>query len=350
MDEVNETHIHVDQVWRRYGTGSRTFDAVRGISFSVRPGELFALLGTNGAGKTSTVELLEGLAAPHDGRIALFGGLDPVADRRAIRPRTGVMLQQGGFISHLTVRETVAMWAELTSRSRPVDEALELTGLSERAEVLVQDLSGGEQRRLDLAVATLPPADLLFLDEPTAGMDAEGRHRVWHLLEELRAGGTTILLTTHNLEEVEFLADRLAIMHRGHIAAAGTVPEIVAGFPSTLSFELPDPALVADLPLGGVDQQRGGRVVITTPQLQQDALRLLRWADGRGVELERFTARPATLEEAFLRIATRDEDVDGDGDGHGDGGHQPGRRAARGAGDATADRREPVQLDAGGRS
>lgn len=324
MLEAADTHIHVDGVWRRYGSGSKTFAAVKGVSFAVRPGELFALLGTNGAGKTSTVELLEGLAAPHQGKITLFGRLDPVKDRRVIRPRTGAMLQQGGFISHLTVRETVAMWAELTTRARPVDEALALTGLSERADVLVQNLSGGERRRLDLAIATLPPADLLFLDEPTSGMDAEGRHAVWHLLERMREDGTTILLTTHNLEEVEFLADRLAIMHRGQIAAAGTVPEVVADFPSTLSFELADHGLAADLPFDTGVQHRAGRVVVTTPRLQQDATRLLVWAQERGVTLERFTARPATLEEAFLRIATQDDLVADSSDGHvGDRSQEP---------------------------
>ena len=190
MEEPADTHIHVHDLWRRYGRGKRTFDAVRGVSFTVWPGELFALLGTNGAGKTSTVELLEGLATPYRGKITLFGECDPVADRDRIRPRTGVMLQQGGFISHLTVRESVHMWAELTSRSRPVAEALALAGLTDRADVLVKNLSGGERRRLDLAIATLAPVELLFLDEPTAGMDAEGRHATWRLIAQLKEQGT----------------------------------------------------------------------------------------------------------------------------------------------------------------
>lgn len=298
------TQVEVHDVWRRYGRGNRAFDAVRGVSFTVQPGELFALLGTNGAGKTSTVELLEGLATPHRGRITLFGGLDPIADRAAIRPRTGVMLQEGGFVSQLTVRESVEMWAALTSRSRPVAEALALSGLSDRAHVLVRNLSGGEKRRLDLAVAILAPAELLFLDEPTAGMDAEGRHATWQLIERFKQQGTTILLTTHHLEEAESLADRLAIMHRGRIAAAGSVQEIVADYPSTLSFGLSDPSVVPELPIDGRAAQRSGRVVVTTPQLQKDATRLLTWAEEHGVTLEGFTARPATLEEAFIRIAT----------------------------------------------
>ncbi|MBY8870999.1 ABC transporter ATP-binding protein [Micromonospora sp. PLK6-60] len=312
MTPTDDSHILVEEVSRRYGRGRDTFTAVRGVSFAVAPGQLFALLGTNGAGKTSTVELLEGLAAPHRGRIRLFGDLDPVADRARIRPRTGAMLQEGGFISHLTVRETVLMWAELTSRSRPVDEALDLTGLTHRADVLVQNLSGGEKRRLDLTMATLSQPEILFLDEPTTGMDAEGRHATWKLIRQLREQGTTVLLTTHYLEEAETLADRLAIMHRGRIAVSGTVSQIVAGHPSTLSFGLAADggATPGELPVSGRVEQHQGRVTIVTERLQEDAARLLAWATERGVTLDRFTARPASLEEAFISIAHSHRDPD----------------------------------------
>ncbi|WP_424216413.1 ABC transporter ATP-binding protein (plasmid) [Streptomyces sp. BI20] len=303
MLRAENSHIHVHDVWRRYGRGKKAFDAVRGVSFTVAPGSLFALLGTNGAGKTSTVELLEGLAAPAQGRIRLFGDLDPVADRARIRPRTGAMLQEGGFVPHLTVRETVAMWAGLTTGPRPVPEALELVGLEHRADVAVQNLSGGERRRLDLAVSTLADPEVLFLDEPTAGMDAEGRHATWRLIRTLRDRGSTILLTTHYLEEAESLADELAIMHRGRIAAAGTVAEIVAGHPSTLSFGLPDPWTVRDLPVDGRIEERRGRVTVTTDHLQHEAARLLAWAGEHRITLDRFTARPASLEEAFISVA-----------------------------------------------
>ncbi|MFJ9943400.1 ABC transporter ATP-binding protein [Streptomyces erythrochromogenes] len=303
MTQEENSHIQATDVWRRYGRGKNAFDAVRGVSFTVAPGQLFALLGTNGAGKTSTVELLEGLATPHRGHIRLFGRLDPVTDRGRIRPRTGAMLQEGGFISHLTVQESVEMWAQLVSRPRPVAQALELAGLAHRATVMVQNLSGGEKRRLDLAIATLSHPEVLFLDEPTAGMDAEGRHATWRLIRELREAGTTILLTTHYLEEAESLADRLAIMHRGRIAGAGTVSQIVADHPSTLSFGLTGQRSVHDLPVGGTVEEQNGRVTITTSQLQKDAARLLAWAEDNDVALDRFTARPASLEEAFIKIA-----------------------------------------------
>lgn len=303
MPSTEHSHIQAIDVWRRYGRGKGAFDAVRGVSFTVMPGELFALLGTNGAGKTSTVELLEGLAAPHRGEIRLFGQLDPVTDRARIRPRTGAMLQEGGFISHLTVRESVEMWAQLTSRPRPVGQAIERAGLEHRADVMVRNLSGGEKRRLDLAVSTLSHPDILFLDEPTAGMDAEGRHATWELIRDLREQGTTVVLTTHYLEEAESLADHLAIMHRGRIAAAGTVTQIVADHPSSLSFGLAPPWDAHRLPVDGTVREHNGRVTVTTSQLQRDASRLLAWAEEHDVTLDRFTARPASLEEAFIRIA-----------------------------------------------
>ncbi|MGW6598008.1 ABC transporter ATP-binding protein [Streptomyces sp. NPDC055036] len=304
VSEVRESHISVEALWRRYGSGKGSFDAVRGVSFTVMPGDLFALLGTNGAGKTSTVELLEGLALPHRGTIRIFGSHDPVVDRRHIRPRVGVMLQEGGFISHLTVEETVQLWSEITTRPRPVGEALELAGLTHRAGVMVQNLSGGEKRRLGLATATLSYPEILFLDEPTAGMDAEGRHATWQLIKSLREQGTTILLTTHYLEEAESLADHLAIMHRGRIAISGTVSDIVAEHPSTLSFGLRGGHTVHDLPVSGATEDGSGRIVITTQNLQKDAARLLSWAEEHQVELDRFTARPASLEEAFITIAS----------------------------------------------
>ena len=304
-------HVRVEDVYRQYGRGSRAFMAVRGVSFDVRRGELFALLGTNGAGKTSTVELIEGLARPHRGRIQVFGDLDPVDDRARIRPRMGAMLQAGGVLSHLTVQEMVRAWCELASRARPVEEAVEMVGLSERADVQLRNLSGGELRRLDLALATVSSPELLFLDEPPTGMDAEGRHATWKLIQRLQEHGSRLILTTHHLEEAENLADRVAIMHRGRVAVAGTVAEIVADFPSTLSFHTSAATATLNLPVSGEVQQRNGRITVTTQRLQEDATRLLGWAADGGIELDRFTARPASLEEAFISIASRQEGAEG---------------------------------------
>ncbi|MCL6738099.1 ABC transporter ATP-binding protein [Streptomyces neyagawaensis] len=300
----HEDVIEVTDLRRVYGGG---FEAVRGITFSVRRGELFALLGTNGAGKTSTVELLEGLAPASGGRVRILGH-DPYTERAAVRPRIGVMLQEGGFPSELTVTETVRMWAGCTSGARPVGEALEIVGLGRRAGVRVKQLSGGEKRRLDLALALLGRPEVLFLDEPTTGLDAEGRQDTWALVRDLRDQGTTVLLTTHYLEEAEGLADRLAILHEGSIAATGTPAEVTASQPSRISFELPDGYFLGDLPplgeLGITGHDVEGRaVVLRTNELQRAATGVLLWAERARVELRRLEVRSASLEEAFLRIA-----------------------------------------------
>ncbi|MER6534799.1 ABC transporter ATP-binding protein [Streptomyces sp. 900105755] len=302
---MNYEHvIEVTDLRRVYGGG---FEAVRGVTFSVARGEIFALLGTNGAGKTSTVELLEGLAPPDGGRVRVLGH-DPHRERAAVRPRTGVMLQEGGFPSELTVGETVRLWAGCTTGARPTAEALGLVGLGGRADVRVKQLSGGERRRLDLALALLGRPEVLFLDEPTTGLDAEGRRDTWELVRTLRDEGTAVLLTTHYLEEAEGLADRLAILHEGRIAAAGTPGEVTAGRPARMSFELPAGYFLGDLPplaaMGVCGHELdGGLVRLRTREVQRTAAAVLGWAERAGVELHRLEVRSASLEEAFLGIA-----------------------------------------------
>ncbi|MFF4550649.1 ABC transporter ATP-binding protein [Streptomyces sp. NPDC001435] len=312
--DINE-HEHVIEVTdlrRVYGGG---FEAVRGINFSVARGEIFALLGTNGAGKTSTVELLEGLTPPAGGQVRVLGH-DPYLERAAVRPRTGVMLQEGGFPSELTVAETARMWAGCTSGARPEGEALALVGLAGKAGVRVKQLSGGERRRLDLALALLGEPEVLFLDEPTTGLDVEGRRDTWELVRALRDTGTTVLLTTHYLEEAEGLADRLAILHEGRIAASGTPAEVTAGRPSRISFELPQGYFLGDLPslaeLAVCGHEVAGRTVrLRTRELQRTATGLLVWAERAGVELRGLDMRSASLEEAFLGIAREQEPTAG---------------------------------------
>ncbi|MEV7076479.1 ABC transporter ATP-binding protein [Streptomyces sp. NPDC093990] len=306
--DEHEHVIEVTDLRRVYGGG---FEAVRGISFSVARGEVFALLGTNGAGKTSTVELLEGLARPTGGRIRVLGH-DPYTERAAVRPRTGVMLQEGGFPSELTVGETARMWAGCVSGARTPLEVLELVGLARRTGVRVKQLSGGERRRLDLALALLGDPEVLFLDEPTTGLDAEGRRDTWELVRALRDRGTTVLLTTHYLEEAEDLAGRLAILHEGRIAVTGTPAEVTAAQPARISFELPDGYFLGDLPalaeLGVCGHEVDGNAVrLRTRELQRAATGLLVWAERAGVELRRLDVRSASLEEAFLGIAAREE-------------------------------------------
>ncbi|MCC3767479.1 ABC transporter ATP-binding protein [Streptomyces sp. UNOC14_S4] len=306
--DIGDSVIEVSGLRRRYGPeGEKGFEAVRGVSFTVGRGELFALLGTNGAGKTSTVELLEGLARPTGGQVRVLGH-DPYADRAAVRPRTGVMLQEGGFPSDLTVAETVRMWAGITTGARPADEALGMVRLADRRDVRVKQLSGGEKRRLDLALALLGRPEVLFLDEPTTGLDPEARHMTWELVRALRAEGTTVLLTTHYLEEAEALADRVAIMRAGEIVTAGAPGEVIGSYPSRIRFAMPVGWFVGDLPplaeLGVTrHEEQNGRIELQTHELQRTLTGLLLWAREKDVELEGLDARTASLEEAFLAIA-----------------------------------------------
>ena len=290
---------------RTYGRGDSAYEAVRGIDLDVEEGEVFALLGTNGAGKTSTLDLLEGLAAPNGGEVAVFG-LDPRRDRRQVRPQVGTMLQSGGLPAELTVAETLRMWRGTCSRPTSVDAVVDATRLEHRSDVRVGQLSGGEQRRVDLACALLGQPRLLFLDEPTTGLDPESRHATWQLLADLNARGMTMVLTTHYLDEAQSLAHHVAIMHGGVIARRGTVAEIVAEYPATITFDNPGPAATALPGLTGAHHGDGSRLTVATRNLQGDLLRLLEWAREHGVHLSGLEARHATLESVFLDLAASD--------------------------------------------
>lgn len=295
--------IEAADVRRRY-RGRPGYEAVRGVSFSVRRGELFALLGTNGAGKTSLLEVIEGRAPATSGSVRVLGH-DPSAERRAVRPRVGNMLQESGFQPDLTVAETVRMWAGTLTTPRPVEQTMDLVGLGHRAGVAVRQLSGGERRRLDLALAITGRPEVLFLDEPTSGLDPENRQGVWRLLRELLDAGTTVLLTTHHLDEAESLADRLAIMHQGRIVRAGTPAEVAAEQAARITFGWP-PGVVPPLPElpGGVTvRPTPGGVELRTGDLQLTVSALMTWANRHGLQLHRLTARPASLHETFLALA-----------------------------------------------
>ncbi|MDO5662831.1 MAG: ABC transporter ATP-binding protein [Brachybacterium sp.] len=300
-DTGAEILIRATGLERRYGSVRSGHLAVAGIDLEVRRGELFALLGTNGAGKTSTLEVLEGLAPATAGTVAVFGE-DPYRSRRSIRPRQGLMLQTGGFPSDLTAAEALRMWTATLSTPRPVAEVLEDVDLAHRADTRISSLSGGEVRRLDLACALAGDPEILFLDEPTTGLDVESRARTWRLIAGLKERGTTIVLTTHYLDEAETLADRLAIMHEGRIVSEGTVRDVVSGHPSTIRCELASdapalPALRGDVTLAH------GRLEVTTDHLQADLAALLAWADEHRLTLEGLDARAASLETVFLTIA-----------------------------------------------
>ncbi|MEU6236474.1 ABC transporter ATP-binding protein [Kitasatospora sp. NPDC047058] len=299
-DISGELAVEVRGLRRNHGD----YEAVRGVSFTVARGELFALLGTNGAGKTTTLEVLEGYRPPSAGTVRVLG-LDPYTEGAAVRRRTGVMLQEGGFFRELTVRETVDAWRSFITGARPAGEALELVGLTGRSGTQVGQLSGGERRRLDLALAVLHTPELLFLDEPTTGMDPEARRTTWQLVRELRSAGTTVLLTTHYLEEAQQLADRVAIMDRGRLAATGTVAQVLAGHGTRITLPLPPGVRPGQLPLvlGESAQVENGTAVYTVDRTGPALAVLHGWAADLGVELDGIEARSATLEDVFLGLA-----------------------------------------------
>ncbi|MQA32904.1 ABC transporter ATP-binding protein [Modestobacter roseus] len=290
--------IEVTDLRRSYGD----FEAVRGISFEVQPGEVFALLGVNGAGKTSALEVLEGLAPPAAGAVRVLGA-DPVRDRARVRPHLGVLLQTSGLPGDLTVAETLRAWAGTLTGPRPVPEALAQVQLADRADVRVRSLSGGERRRLDLALSLLGRPAVVVLDEPTTGLDPESRRQVWELVKGLVADGAAVLLTTHHLEEAEELADRVAIMRGGQIVLSGTQAEIAETQPATIRFTLDDDAPQPPVPTGVQVVGQGRRVEWHTRALQPVLAELLAWAAEHGVVLRTLLARAGSLEQAFLAVA-----------------------------------------------
>ncbi len=290
--------IEVSDLRRSYGD----FEAVRGISFEVHPGEVLALLGVNGAGKTSALEVLEGLAPASGGAVRVLGA-DPVRDRSRVRPHLGVLLQTSGLPGDLTARETLATWAGTLTAPRPVDEALAQVSLAGRADVKVRSLSGGERRRLDLALSLLGRPSVVVLDEPTTGLDPESRRQVWELVQGLVADGAAVLLTTHHLEEAEELADRVAVMREGRIVLSGTQAEIAETQLATIRFALDADAPEPPVPAGVEVVRSGARTEWHTAALQPVLAGLLAWAAEHGVVLRTLNARAGSLEQAFLAVA-----------------------------------------------
>jgi ABC-2 type transport system ATP-binding protein len=295
------TAIEVADLRKSYGD----VEAVKGISFEVAEGECLAMLGPNGAGKTTTVEILEGFRSKSSGAVRVLG-MDPETAGRDFRERIGIVLQSSGLDRNLTVKEIVYFYGGYYPRPRGVDEVVELVGLTDKADTRVKALSGGQRRRLDLALGIVGDPDLIFLDEPTTGFDPSARRRSWELVDNLRSLGKSILLTTHYMDEAQNLADRVVVLSGGAIVAEGT-PESLGGrdvAEAVISFRLPVELSLADLPSG----------LPATPQLQENhvmlrttsptaALNLLTgWAVGRGEELEALTVTRPSLEDIYLQL------------------------------------------------
>ena len=285
----------------------RSVQAVRDVGFSVRFGEIVALLGPNGAGKTTTLEILEGFR-DRDGGFAEVLGLDP-GDRssgRELRERTGLVLQDLAVEPYLTVRETVARAAGYYLVPRTAGEVIDLVGLAGLEQRKVRALSGGRKRRLDLALGLIGNPELLFLDEPTTGFDVAARRDAWQVIRQLRSEGTTILLTTHNLEEAQALADRVVVLSAGAVVAEDA-PAAVAGRDTArarISFTLPDGYGIHDLPLPA-RTGTGEAVIVETSNTTQALLELTQWAVRHGVVLAGVTVDRPSLEDAYLNLTSQ---------------------------------------------
>ena len=277
--------------------------AVDDLTFTVAQTEVFALLGPNGAGKTTTVEILEGHRDRTGGEVSVLG-MDPAQGGRGYRERIGVVLQEAGFDEEFRVRELVSMYASLYPRQRRLAEVIDLVGLTDKAGARIKTLSGGQRRRLDLALGLVGDPDVLFLDEPTTGFDPSARRRAWDLVASLRDLGTTILLTTHYMEEAERLADRVGVMVGGRLVAMGTPADLMAeDDTAAISLRLPPGVGVDDLPpLRGRVVRDGDSVLVETSKPTADMLALTSWANQRGIELAGLTLTRPTLEDVFLTL------------------------------------------------
>jgi ABC-2 type transport system ATP-binding protein len=285
--------IDVEHLNLSYGD----FHAVRDLTFHVRRGELYALLGTNGAGKTSTLEIIEGHRTATSGTVRVFG--QSPRDRRAVRPRMGIMLQESGFSPDLTVRESIRLIGQLTERADKVERVLGVVDLTHKAGTRVSQLSGGEKRRLDFATAVYGTPELIFLDEPTTGLDIQSRDDLWDAVDRLRESGSTVVLTTHYLEEAQQRADRIGLMHKGTFHREGTVAELTRTLPSVIRFTLPVPAPA--LPVQAT-RKNDGKYVVETFALNKDLHTLLGWAQDNAVDLRDLEAGPTRLDDVFRAI------------------------------------------------
>jgi ABC-2 type transport system ATP-binding protein len=298
--------IEVQDLRKSYGS----FEAVRGVSFSVGTGEVFCVLGPNGAGKTTITEILEGYRTRNRGEVSVLG-FDPADAPRALRERVGIVLQSCGVQLDLTVAELIEMYGRYHERRRGVDELIEIVELDAKRDTRASDLSGGQRRRLDLALALVGEPDLIFLDEPTTGFDPHARRQAWSTIRSLCDLGKTIFLTTHFMDEAQTLADRVAVMRTGEIVAIGS-PDELGGRgqrAAEIRFTLPAgaPAL-PDLPGGQLtreppSQDGGGeRVSVRTLEAVKLTALITGWATERGVELGGFTVTQPSLEDIYLEL------------------------------------------------
>jgi len=299
--------IEVEDLRKDYGS----FTAVDGISFAVDQGEILAVLGPNGAGKTTTVEILEGYRSRTSGTVQVLG-MDPAKGGTELRERIGIVLQECGVEPFLSVSEVLRMHAQYYPRPRDVAEVIDLVGLTEKSGARVKTLSGGQRRRLDVALGLIGDPELLFLDEPTTGFDPSARRQAWEIVRDLGNLGKTVLLTTHYMDEAQALADRVVVIAGGRIVAEGT-PESIGGrddAAARIRFRLPDGIGPDELP-PTVDRAADGWCTLSTSAPTEVLHDLTRWARDRSspFELEGITVTRPSLEDVYLELTRTDRDT-----------------------------------------
>jgi ABC-2 type transport system ATP-binding protein len=297
-----EVMVDVRDLVKRYGQKT----VVNKLSFSVRRGEIFGVLGPNGAGKSTTLEMIEGIRIPDEGT-AVIAGLDIRRQKRAVQRIIGVQLQATSLFPELTVLETIRFFGSIYPRALDARDLLRLVALEEKAKANPQDLSGGQRQRLAMALALVNDPQVVFLDEPTAGLDPQSRRKLWETVLNLRERGKTIIITTHYMDEAQVLCDRIAIMDEGQIIALDTAAGLIGrlGAQATIDCRLDGAALAAEIgELPGVSKVReaNGRFVLQTSQMEPTLLALLHYAARRGSALTDLQVRTPSLEDVFLDL------------------------------------------------
>ena len=290
--------IDTNQLTKKYGD----FQAVNSVSLKVREGEIFALLGPNGAGKTTTVEILEGHRLKTSGQVKVLG-MDPSENSTEFRSRVGIVLQETGIEQYLTAVEILEQFTNFYESPRSISNLLEMTGLEEEKNKRVKKLSGGQKRRLDVAIGLCGNPDILFLDEPTTGFDPSARRTFWDMIKNLRNDGTTVVLTTHYMEEAEYLADTVALMNHGKLVTQGSLSDLkISHNQTSITFKLDESSAVLPEDIQEISEISKSMVLINTECPTAVLSDLTGWAISEGIELTNLEVSRQTLEEIYLGI------------------------------------------------
>ena len=293
-----ETAIEVRDLKKSYGD----LEALRGINFTMNRGEIFALLGPNGAGKTTIMEILEGYIQRTSGHVSVLG-YDPDSSPEDLRSRVGIVLQETGVDLYLKVGEIIKQFSGFYQNPKPINEILDVTGLREQSDIRIRRLSGGQRRRLDVALGIVGDPELLFLDEPTTGLDPYARRNTWNMIASLRELGKTILLTTHYMDEAEVLADKIALLNAGIIEAEGTLEELrTYKKATTIKFELDDAINRMPVEISKLANVIGNEVKLETTTPMSSLAILASWALNEEIELRGLSVQQQSLDEIFIEL------------------------------------------------